>query len=465
RMQTPLFVLVAARLALAAAEAFAQEAHAQPSVVKVVSDPRGQRLTVDGKDFLVQGVNWDYVPIGQNYAWSLWDQPEDVIVAALDKEMPLLKRMGVNAIRQYIGIPPKWVQYIYERWGIYTMLNHTIGRYGYTLDGVWIPSVDYADPKLRAALTAEVVALVEQYKNTPGILMWLLGNENNYGLHWASSEIEALPEGKRDEARARHLYSLFGQIINEVKAHDLTHPVAIANGDVQYLDVIAQECKGLDIFGTNVYRGASARDLFQVVHDAMGLPVMFTEFGSDAFNAKEGREDDQMQARYLKAQWQEIYEQSAGKGRVGNAIGGFVFQWSDGWWKFGQETRLDIHDTNASWPDAAYAEDFVQGQNNMNEEWWGICAKGQPDARGLFEEYPRTAYYVLQEAFTLNAYADTTNLDAIRAHSSRIEPAALARNYRADQATERVSVLDKVRLSNLRSIFETYSVGGTNVTE
>jgi hypothetical protein len=31
--------------------------------------------------------------------------------------------MGVNVIRQYTGIPAKWIQYIYENYGIYTMLN------------------------------------------------------------------------------------------------------------------------------------------------------------------------------------------------------------------------------------------------------------------------------------------------------------------------------------------------------
>src|SRR3982074_2390776 len=59
----------------------------------------------------------------------------------------------------------------------------------------------------------------------------------------------------------------------------------------------------------------------------------------------------------------------------------------------------------------------------MNEEWWGICAKGPPDGRGLFELYPRTAYYVLQQAFALQPYAPATDLAAIRAHFDRIEPA------------------------------------------
>ena len=452
------------RSTLLAALVSAAAAAQQPATVAVASSAGGLVLQVDGRDFMVFGMNWDYVPIGQNYAWDLWSQPEDVIVEALGKEMPLLQRMGVNAIRQYTGIPPRWVRYIYEHWGIYTVLNHTVGRYGYNLEGVWIPEVDYSDPRLRAALTAEVVALVEQYRDTPGLLMWLLGNENNYGLHWTSGEIEALPEGKRDEARAQKLYSLFGEIIRAVKARDPRHPVAIANGDLQYLDLIAQECKGLDVFGTNVYRGATARDLFEVVHQSLGLPVLFTEFGADAFDARRGREDDVTQARYLRSQWKQIYQESAGKGAAGNAIGGFVFQWSDGWWKFGQQTRLDLHDTNASWPNAGYAEDYVEGQNNMNEEWWGICAKGPPDARGIFDEAPRTAYYVLQEVFKLPPYAKETTPGAIEAHFARIDPAALAQPYRADSAVMALAGLEKVRVAGMRLLLETYSTGGKNVT-
>jgi hypothetical protein len=460
----------AALLALGlAADALAQgapppaAAASGPATVKVVSDPGGVRLTVDGRDFMVLGMNWDYFPIGQNYGWSLWTQPDDVVEEALAREMPLLRAMGVNAIRVYAGMPARWVRHVYERYGIYTILNHTVARYGYTLDGVWIPSVDYSDPRLRAAVEAEVLALVDEFKDVPGVLMWLLGNENNYGLHWRSSAIEALPEGQRDVARARHLYSLFGEITRAVKARDPRHPVAIANGDVQYLDLIAEEVKGLDVFGANVYRGRSARDLFDVVKEKLGIPVMFTEFGADAYDAKRMREDDLVQARYLVAQWQEIYEQSSGKGRAGNAVGGLVFQWSDGWWKYRQEENLDVHDTHASWPNGGYAEDFVAGRNNMNEEWWGICAKGPPDARGLFDVYPRAAYYALQEAFRLPPYAPGTDLAAVRAHFAAIAPAALAIRSRADRAALRTSFLERATVLDARLSFQTFSTGGSNV--
>ncbi len=432
--------------------------------VHVVSDASGQRLQVNGRDTMVFGMNWDYSPIGTNYSYNLWAQPDDFIKEALARDMPLMKAMGVNAMRVYVGIPARWITYIYEQYGIYTILNHTVARYGFTLDGTWISHVDYADPQLRAAVKADVLSMVEKYRNTPGLMMWLLGNENNYGLTWTSFEIESLPEGERDAARARFLYSLFGEIIDGIKALDSDHPVAIANGDVQYIDLVAQECKNLDIFGANVYRGISARDLFDVVKEKLGIPVVFTEFGCDAFNAKEMREDQIMQAHYLIGQWEEIYEQSAGKGRADNCIGGMIFQWTDGWWKFRQEERLDVHDTNASWANGGYPEDLVKGENNMNEEWWGITAKGFPDINGQYDVYPRAAYYALRQAFALDPYAPDTNLDKIRAHFGRIYPAVAALEARGNTAALESSVASRVRVSNVRLEFKTYNTGGNRVS-
>jgi hypothetical protein len=439
-------------------------AAAQVANVRVVSDDSGSRLQVDGRDFMVLGMNWDYFPVGENYAYSLWTQPDDVIEAALAREMPLLRAMGVNAIRQYVGVPPRWVQYIYERYGIFTVLNHAVGRYGFNVGGVWYPNVDYANPRMREAIKAEVLAMVDEFRDVPGVLMWLLGNENNYGLEWTGAETEDLPEGEREAARARPLYSLFGEITNAIKARDTKRPVAIANGDLQYIDVIAEEVRGLDVFGANVYRGISFGDLFQEVKDKLDVPVMFTEFGADAWDAKEMREDQVTQARYLLGQWQEIYEQSAGKGRIGNSIGGLTFQWSDGWWKFGQEERLDVHDINASWANDAYPEDFMPGENNMNEEWWGVCAKGPADSRGLFELFPRAAFYALQRVYTLDPYAAGTDLAAIQAHFAAIEPMAVALEARGDRANLMTDALQRVRVSDVRLEFETYSTGGARIS-
>jgi hypothetical protein len=294
-------------------------------------------LMQDGEPYFVRGMNWGYMPIGQNYSYDFWGQDDAFIEAVLRREMAMLRAGGTNSIRQYDVIPPRWVEWIYDNYGITTAINPLIGRYGATINGVWVPSVDYSDATTRDTLKAMTMASVEKYKDTRGVLLYMLGNESNYGLHWTSFEIEALPEEERYEAKARHLYSLYGEITEAIQATDPNHPVAIVNGDLQYIDLIAELMPTLDIMGTNVYRGISARDLYEEVDEKLGIPVMYTEFGSDAYNAKAGREDHLVQARYLHGQWREIYEQSATQDAVGNAIGGYVFQWADGWWKYKQE--------------------------------------------------------------------------------------------------------------------------------
>jgi hypothetical protein len=448
-MKALLILLLATRLA------YATEAH-------VVHDERGFKLQVDGKDLLVRGMNWGYSPIGTNYTYSLWAQPDEFVERVLTRDMELLRRMGVNMIRQGPDIPPRWVEWIQAKYGIYTMINHTMGRYGATIDGVWTPQINYADPHHRAALVADIVATVEKYKNTKGVAIWLLGNENNYGLAWTSFEAEALPtKDKEDTARAEHLYSLYGEAIAAIKQHDKQHPVSIANGDLQYIDLIAKYCKGLDILGSNVYRGPSARDFFQVVNAKLGVPAMFTEFGADAYDAKQDREDATAQAEYLRAQWQEIYEQSWGKAGSGNAIGGFIFQWVDGWWKHGQEADLDVHDTAASWPNEAYARDFVAGENNMNEEWFGIVAIGDQDPDGFYQVQPRVAYYVLKAAFRLDPYAETTTPDEIRTHFGDVHSDELAANYESVHASASAEQLSRVRVSGLRMRLESNVTGAS----
>jgi hypothetical protein len=101
---------------------------------------------------MINGMNWDYFPIGTNYSYSLWNQSDAFIQQALDDEMGLLKNMGVNTIRVYSGIPKKWIEYIHTNYGIYTMLNHSFGRYGLTIDGVWKPNTEYSDPKTKKLL-------------------------------------------------------------------------------------------------------------------------------------------------------------------------------------------------------------------------------------------------------------------------------------------------------------------------
>lgn len=444
----------------------------QSAQVSVSKSSGGMKLVVDGKDFMINGMNWDYIPIGTNTVnAAFWEKSDDIIKAGLDSEMSLLKNMNVNVIRQYTGVPARWIKYIYEEYGIYTMLNHSFGRYGLTLDGVWTPVTIYDDPVTQEFLMSEVTNLVNEYKDTPGLLMYLLGNENNYGLFWQGAETEDFPDDEQEkqfigESRGRPMYKLMNDAAIAMKAIDGSHPVAICNGDVLFIDIIAEECKDVDIYGTNTYRGVSFGDMFDVVKQKLDMPILFTEFGADAYNAKENREDQKAQAYYNLGNWKEIYANAAGLGKAENSIGGFTFQFSDGWWKYGFDDRenADVHDNNASWANGGYPIDLVPGENNMNEEWFGICAKGPTNMRGLYQLYPRAAYYALKEAHQLNPYREGVNAEYVDSYFKGINIMDAVLRARGDKAALGGSDSQKLRISQLSARFTTFNTGGSLIT-
>ncbi len=374
--------------------------------VTTYKDEAGWKLQVDGRDHYIKGVVWGYTPRNENYTYNLWGESDDFIRKVLDYDFGMMAKANVNTIRSFAMIPPKWVTYIFREHGIRTVINPLMGRYGYTVGGRWVPFTDYSDPLTRETLLRDSLAIVEQYKDTDGVIMFAFGNESNYGLSWSSFEIENLPVGEQNTAKARYLYSLFNEVMAAGKKIAPDKPFSIVNGDIQYIDLIVELCPALDVLGSNVYRGPSFTSLWKEVDEKLDKPVVYFEFGSDAFNAREFREDQRAQATILRDQWREMYNKAYGNGEEGNSIGGFVFEWRDEWWKYLQVERLDIQDNNASWSNQAYLFDWAQGKNNMNEEWFGITALGTPNADGVYQARPRMAYDVLKAIWAMDPYSN-----------------------------------------------------------
>ena len=129
----------------------------QSDIVSIKTFEKGNTLVVNGNSFMINGMNWDMIPIGKDAVnTNFWNKSDELIKAGLELEMSLLKQMNVNAIRHYSDIPSKWVQYIFENYGIYTMLNHSFGRYGLTINGVWEPITDYSDHNTQKVLLSEI---------------------------------------------------------------------------------------------------------------------------------------------------------------------------------------------------------------------------------------------------------------------------------------------------------------------
>jgi beta-galactosidase/beta-glucuronidase len=279
-------------------------------------------------------------------------------------------------------------------------MGHWLGFWNY-------PSPFYADADFRANVKRSVLQMVREYKDQPGILFWVLGNENNYSFSgrvksWSSPEIDALADlNAQINERARIYYSFVNELAREIHAIDPHHPVAMGNGELMTLDIASKYCPDVDIVATIIYRGKTFGNIFENLKNTFDKPLVCIEFGCDASDAYQGAEDQDVQANFLESQWADIYQNLANsKEGEGNCLGGTVFEWSDEWWKNKEYDMQSwsVHDTGSNWSNGAYFFDIkVEGNKNMNEEWFGIVALSEEKEGGLNKRMPRKSYYVIRE--------------------------------------------------------------------
>ena len=118
-----------------------------------------------------------------------------------------------------------------------------------------------------------------------------------------------------------------------------------------------------------------------------------------------------------------------------------------------------------TWPNGGYSKDLAPGENNMNEEWFGICAKGPTNERGLYDLYPRAAYYALKEVHKLNPYDDGVDMNFVENYFGNINLMDAVLRARGDKAAlGGGGSSQKIRLSQLRAEFTTFNTGGSLIT-
>ncbi len=359
------------------------------------------QMIVDRKPYVVKGVCYAAVPIGKSHLYNFMCDPNRPWIV----DGKLMQEMGVNTIRLYHP-GDEWevcegmITDLYELYGIRTILGHSLGFWDY-------PPPNYADQEFKDEVTAEVLKMVNNFKDIPGILLWNLGNENNYSFDgrinpWSSPEIDELKSFReKTNARARLYYSFVNELARKIKEIDPKHLVALGNGETVGLKVAAKYCPDVDLLGCIVYRGKVFGNFFKEVKRKFDKPVILTEFGCDAYNAYKKKEDQRNQAKFIKSQWLDMESNFAGGEKSGNSLGGTIFEWNDEWWKTSDSNRDSwlVQDTTASWGVGAYTFDAKAGKN-MNEEWFGIVALSPELEGGINKRIPRKAYYVLRKLWT-----------------------------------------------------------------
>ena len=359
------------------------------------------RLMVNRKPYIVKGVCYNPVPIGQNHEYDWWSDPNKPWIV----DGKLMQEMGINTVRIYQAPQnaqdvKQVIRDLYERYGIRTILGHWLGFWEY-------PCPFYADKNFQERIKKEVLDMVNNYKDEPGLLLWILGNENNYScmgtVHpWPSEEADKEPDPQKQKLiRAKIYYSYVNDLAKEIHSLDRNHPVALGNGELIGLEVANQVSPEIDLVACIIYRGKTFGNLFNSLKATFDRPLLLSEFGADSYDAYLNKEDQNMQAFFLESQWRSIYENLAdNKEGVGNCLGGAIFEWSDEWWKHNEydSAAWGVHDTESNWSNGSYYFDIQAPKNmNMNEEWFGIVALSQELENGLNSRIPRKAYYVLRE--------------------------------------------------------------------
>ncbi len=359
------------------------------------------RLIVNGRPYIIKGVCYNPIPIGLSHEYNWWSDPNKPWIV----DGKLMKEMGVNTVRFYqAGENPQAVKQVisdlYKLYGIRTLMGDWLGFWEY-------PYPFYGDGKFQDKVKKQVIEMVNLYKDEPGILGWILGNENNYSClghvnSWSSEEIDREADPQKQKAmRAKIYYSFVNDLANEIHKVDPLHPVGLGNGELVGLEFANKFCPDVDFLACIIYRGKTFGNLFKSIRMTFDKPVLLAEFGADCYDAYLKKEDQNMQAFFLQSQWNQIYENLANnKIGAGNCIGGTVFEWTDEWWKHNPDSPegWKAHDVESSWSNGSYYFDIrADGNKNMNEEWFGIVALSEKIENGLNKRIPRKAYYVIRE--------------------------------------------------------------------
>jgi len=384
--------------------------------VKTVKDERGWQLLVDGRRFFIHGMCYTPTAIGESsddntrrdwmvvdddkdgrndYAYQTWvdtnrnnqRDPEEKEIG----DFQLMKDMGVNTIRVYhhSSDDPELMQInksgdvllnhapnkelmrkMHADYGIWVALGDLVGAYGVGSGAAWETGTDYTDPVQKANMLKSVETMVLAHKDEPYLLMWVLGNENNYKVYTKTQA--------QDQPQA------YAEFINEaallIKKLDGKHPVALCNGGYGLLEDYAKYAPAVDIFGLNMYSNYGFHELWKKVELIYGRPVMLTEFGTSHPKVKDGVLDEKNQAGIHRRAWGDIAKHRYGGDKPGNSIGGFVFQWADEWWFNGDKWAQNLNPDGSGW----------------NHEYNGIAGFGDGSGGPLIRQL-REVYGTYQE--------------------------------------------------------------------
>jgi len=330
----------------------------------------GRKLYVDGTEYTAKGIGYAPVPIG-----SSPDSGYDITVHSelRARDFPLLREMNCNTIRTWGKVGQE--SFLDDSW------NNGVNPIR-VLMGFWLgTNRDYTSQTVRQSILNEFETYVTAYKDHPAVLVWAIGNEENY-FYGGGNPVKHAAYFSLINEMAKLAYTIEGADYHPVLAISLEMPGAFATVGNEGAGSDDASIPYVDIWGINNYPGHTFGNWFDTYKTKTSKPLIITEYGIDALNNTDKTEQEATQADWILANWNEI---------EANCVGGSLMAYSDEWWKAGSVNSHDYGGYTTSTHPDGYS----------NEEWWGIMRTVDNGASPDIMQ-PREVYYALKNAWREN---------------------------------------------------------------
>ncbi len=414
------------------------------------------RVSLNGRPHFLKGVVYSPSPAGSS---PLWTSPQgDFFLPQFSdlwqRDFPLIKSMGANCIRisgwTNDGDHSNFLNFAHSQ-GLGVLISFSFDAAQFPIVAEW----------QRQNLLGTFKWQISKYLNHPAVIGWSFGSEVNGNWRGILKNLnEAFQCGWSDPcfgakadwcaAAEECVYQRLFELLNtaavygkQLMGSSRPHLILSSFADVDFLpsriEKFEKFAPDIDAWGIQIYRGknfgSGDADFLAEYSKVSQKPLIVTEFGVDAYNDPCGNsetspcynthenelpgygEDQEQQAEWILALAEILTSNSSATGS-GPVAGGFVYEWSDEWWKASANVRgcygpipygkpgfepgqceyrshVDCPFKDLWWQSLCGFPSAAQFDGYANQAWFGLV-KIWPQPGFVDKVFPRLAYRALQ---------------------------------------------------------------------
>ena len=342
----------------------------------------GSKILLNGKRLFVKGVDYSPTPAGagpgnkpfSDYYWPAW---KDRWQWDLNK----MRSMGINCVRLY------GMQTYYDHTAFLDYAWNKGHNPIYVFLPYWFGSGIMDQPQTdRDNIKDGFTQLAKKYGGHPAVIGYILVNEvisaSTCGNSAYFQFIHDLGKAVHDDSKDKKLTLIaetdsMTACPNAAQCADCSYSgTSCTNNPVEayFFPENEQNMSEIDIIGINSYRGAMNTGfdcLFAQIKQRTDKPFLITEYGcpadkhaGDTYDGKPAELENNAAAQgtFIEAHWNDIVKNSE------VASGGFIFAWSDEWWK---SDHVTVHNSKYEGNGDQSRSDNFPG-HFWDDEWFGL---------------------------------------------------------------------------------------------